>query len=103
MLDQAAPIYAAAQVGFALVLALPALVIRPLRRPVKLAGLTALFTFALIFALVFTFDLTSPTGTPPLGVVLYVGGLSALIWKTVFFVLAYVPLAMLALLRARSV
>jgi hypothetical protein len=51
---------------------------------------------------VFTFDLTSPTGTPPLGVVLYVGGLSALIWATVFFVLAYVPLAMLALLRARA-
>lgn len=58
--------------------------------------------FALVFTLVLTFDLTSPTGQPPLGTMLYVGGLGGLIWATVFFVLAYVPLAMLALLRARS-
>lgn len=102
VLDQAAPLaYAAMQIAIALVLALPALFFRSLRRPLKLAAGTALFVFALVFTLVVTFDLTSPTGAPPLGTVLYVGGLGGLIWATVFFILAYVPLALLGLLRAR--
>ncbi len=101
MLDQAAPlVYAMAQIAIALVLALPALFFRSLRRPVKLAAFSALFVFALVFALVVTFDLTSPTGAPPLGTVLYVGGFSGLIWATVFFILLYVPLALLAVVRA---
>ncbi len=57
--------------------------------------------FVLVFTLVLTFDLTSPTGPPPLGTVLYVGGLGGAVWATIFFILAYVPLALLALLRAR--
>lgn len=103
MIDQAAPlVYAAAQIAIALVLALPALFFRSLRRPVKLAAFSALFVFALVFALVVTFDITSPTGPPPLGTVLYVGGLGGLIWATAFFVLTYVLLALLALFRARA-
>lgn len=88
------------QLVVALVLALPALFFPSLRRPLKLAASPALFVFALVFTLVATFDLTSPTGAPPLGTVLYVGGFSGLIWATVFFILAYVPLALLAVLRA---
>src|SRR5687768_6653730 len=103
VLDQnAALVYAATQVAVVLVLALPALFFPALRRPLRLAAITALFVFALVFTLVLTFDLTSPTGQPPLGTMLYVGGLGGLIWATVFFVLAYIPLAMLALLRARA-
>ena len=102
MLDQAAPIvYAAAQIAIALLLALPALFFRSLRRPVRLALVTALIVFVLVFTLVLTFDLTSPTGQAALGTTLYFGVLGGLIWATVFFVLAYVPLALLALLRAR--
>jgi hypothetical protein len=103
MLDQAAPfVFAAMQIAIALVLALPALFFRSLRRPLKLALISALFVFALVFTLVITFDLTSPTGPPPLGAVLYVGGLGGLVWATTFFIFAYVPLALVAFLRSRS-
>jgi hypothetical protein len=101
MLDQATPLlFAAAQVAVALVIALPAAFIRSLRRAVKLAVVSALFVFALVFTLVITFDLTSPTGPPPLGAVLYVGGLGGFVWATTFFIVTYVPLALLALLRS---
>lgn len=72
-----------------------------MRRPLKFAALTALIVLVVVFTLVITFDLTSPTGQAPLGTVLYVGGLGGLIWATVFFVLTYVPLALLGFLRAR--
>ena len=102
MLDQAAPVlFAVAQVAVALVIALPAVFIKRLRRAAKLAAVSALFVFALVFTLVITFDLTSPTGRPPLGTVLSVGALGGVVWATTFFMLAYVPLAMLALLRSR--
>jgi len=81
MLDQAAPlVYAATQIAVALVLALPAVIFRSLRRPLKLAAVTALFVFFLIFMFVLAFDLTSPTGPPPLGTVLYVGLLGGVVW-----------------------
>lgn len=100
LLDQGAPIlYAGAQLAFALVLAGPAVFVRSLRRPVKLALVTALLVFVLVLTLVLTFDLTLTTGRPSLGATLLVGGLGGVIWGTMFFVLAYVPLAMLALLR----
>jgi hypothetical protein len=102
VLDQAAPlVYAAAQITVALILALPAVFIRALRRPAKLALVTALAVLVLVFALVLTFDLASPTGRPPLGTTLFIGIVGGVIWGTVFFVLAYVPLALLALFRAR--
>jgi hypothetical protein len=102
MIGQATPlVYAATQLAVAIVLALPALVFRSLRRPVKLAALVAVLVFALVLVFVLTFDLTSPTGPPPLGAALYVGVLGGVIWATVFFILAYLPLALLALLRAR--
>ncbi len=102
IIDQAAPfVFAAMQIAIALVLASPALFLASLRRPVKLALISALLVFALVFTLVITFDLTSPTGRPPLGAVLYVGGLGGLVWATTFFIIAYVPLAFVALLRAR--
>lgn len=100
MLGQNAPLlFAATQLAAALALALPALFFKRLRRPVKLAAVAALAVFALVLAFVLTFDLTSPTGPPPLGAALYVGLLGGLIWATFFFMLAYVPLALLALLR----
>lgn len=102
-LDLAAPLlYAAAQIAAALVLALPAVWVTRLRRPVKLAAIAAAVVFIFVFAFVATFDLTSPTGAPSAGVALYVGVLGGLIWATVFFILAYVPLALLALVRART-
>lgn len=102
MLDQASPVvYAGAQIALAVVLAMPALFIRALRRPVTMAFIAALFVFALVLTLVVTFDLTSPAGPPPLTTALYVGVLGGVIWATAFFIVSYVPLALLALLRAR--
>jgi hypothetical protein len=52
VLDQTAPLlYAAAQIAVALLLALPALFFRSLRRPARLALLTAVVVFALVFTL----------------------------------------------------
>jgi quinol-cytochrome oxidoreductase complex cytochrome b subunit len=100
VLDQTAPLlYAAAQIAVALLLALPALFFRSLRRPARLALLTAVVVFALVFTLVLTFDLVSSSGRPPLGTTLYIGALSGTIWGTIFFIVAYLPLALLAMLR----
>jgi hypothetical protein len=102
VLDQAAPfVYAGAQLLVALVLAAPALFVPALRRPVKLAVATALIVLVVVFTFVLAFDRTSPTGPQPLGATLYIGLLGGFIWATVFFILAYLPLALLALARSR--
>ena len=102
VLDQAAPlVFASAQVVLALILALPALVIRSLRRPAKLAAITAAVAFVLVLGVVLASDLTSPTGSAPIGTTLFIGAVGGLIWATLFFILAYVPLALIALARAR--
>lgn len=101
-LDQLAPlVFAGAQLAVAAALAIPAYFFAALRRPLKLALLVSLMVFAMVLALVLAFDLTSPAGSRSLGAVLYVGGLGGLVWATSFFILSYVPLALLALLRAR--
>jgi len=46
-------------------------------------------------------DLTSPTGSSPIGTTLFIGVAGGVIWATFFFILAYIPLALLALVRAR--
>ena len=100
-LDQAAPVvYAAAQIAVALLLAVPAVFFPTLRRPMKLALLTAIVVFVLVFTLVIAFDLSSPTGRPPLATTLFIGAVGGVVWGTVFFVLAYIPLVCLALVRA---
>ena len=102
VLDQAAPLlFASAQVALALILALPALVMRSLRRPVKLAAITAAVVFVLVLGVALASDLTSPTGSAPIGTTLFIGVVGGLIWATFFFILAYIPLALLALVRAR--
>lgn len=102
VLDQAAPLlFAAAQIAIALVLAIPAFAFRSLRRPVKLAAITAAAVFVLVLGVVLASDLTSQTGPPPIGATLYIGVLGGIIWATFFFILAYVPLALLALVRVR--
>ena len=102
VLDQAAPLlFASAQVALVLVLALPALVIRSLRRPAKLAAITAAAVFILVLGVVLASDLTSPTGSAPIGTTLFIGVVGGVIWATFFFILAYIPLALLALVRAR--
>ena len=102
VLDQAAPLlFASAQVALALVLAMPALMIRSLRRPVKLAAIAAAAAFILVLGVVLASDLTSPTGSSPIGTTLFIGVVGGLIWATFFFILAYIPLALLALVRAR--
>ncbi|HEV8653966.1 MAG TPA: hypothetical protein VGR85_00435 [Candidatus Limnocylindria bacterium] len=93
--------YAGAQIAAAFLLALPALFFRSLRRPVKLAALTAVVVFGLVLGVVALSDLASETGPAPTGATVYVAGLGGLIWATFFFILAYVPLALLALVRAR--
>ena len=101
-LDQAAPlVYAAIQIAVALLLALPALKFRSLRRPVKLAAIAAAAAFILILGVVLASDLTSPTGSSPIGTTLFIGVVGGVIWATFFFILAYIPLALLALVRAR--
>ena len=101
-LDQVTPlVFAAAQLAVAGALALPALWYRPLRRAVKLALLVSLMVFALVLGLVLAFDLTSPVAAPSIGAVLYVGGLGGLVWATTFFIVSFLPLALIALLRAR--
>jgi hypothetical protein len=103
VLDQAAPLlFASGQVALALVLAMPALRIRTLRRPVKLAAITAAIVFVLVLSVVLASDLTSPTGSSPIGTTLFIGLVGGVIWATFFFVLAYVPLALIALVRARG-
>lgn len=102
VLDQAAPlVFASAQVAVALILALPALVIQSLRRPVRLALITAAIVFVLVLVVVLASDLTSPTGSSPIGTTLFIGVVGGLIWATLFFILAYIPLALVALVRAR--
>ena len=102
VLDQAAPLlFVSAQVALALILALPALVIRSLRRPVKLAAIAAVVVFILVLGLVVSSDLTSPIGSAPPGTTLFIGAAGGLIWAMFFFILAYIPLALLALVRAR--
>ena len=102
VLDQAAPLlFASAQVALALILALPALVIRSLRRPVRLSAITAAAVFILVLSVVVASDLTSPTGSAPIGTTLFIGAAGGLIWANFFFILAYVPLALIALVRAR--
>jgi len=102
VLDQAAPIlFASAQVALALVLAFPALAIRSLRRPVKLAAITAAAVFVIVLGVVLASDLTSLTGSAPIGTTLFIGVVGGVIWATFFFILAYIPLAALALARAR--
>jgi len=102
VLDQAAPlVFASAQVAVALILALPALVIQSLRRPVRLALITAAVVFVLVLVVVLASDLTSPTGSSPIGTTLFIGVVGGLIWATLFFILAYIPLALVALVRAR--
>jgi hypothetical protein len=101
VLDQAAPlVFASAQVALALVLAMPALMIRRLHRPVKLATITAVVVFVLVFGVVVVSDVTSPIRSAPIGTTLYIGVLGGVIWAT-FFILAYISLALLALVRAR--
>ena len=102
VLDQAAPVlFASAQVALALILTLPALVIRSLRRPVKLAAITAAVVFILVLGVVLVSDLTSPTGSAPISTTLFIGVLGGVIWATFFYILAYIPLALVALVRAR--
>ena len=102
VLDQAAPLlFASVQVALALILAMPALVIRPLRRPVRLAAITAAAVFIIVLGVVLASDLTSPTGSAPIGTTLFIGAVGGLIWATFFFILAYIPLGLLALVRAR--
>ena len=78
-----------------------ALKFRSLRRPAKLAAITAAAVFVLVLGVVLASDLTSPTGSSPIGTTLFIGVVGGLIWATFFFILAYVPLALLALARAR--
>jgi quinol-cytochrome oxidoreductase complex cytochrome b subunit len=102
VLDQAAPLlFASVQVALALILAMPALVIRSLRRPVRLAAITAAAVFIIVLGVVLASDLTSPTGSAPIGTTLFIGAVGGLIWATFFFILAYIPLGLLALVRAR--
>jgi len=101
-LDQAAPlVYAGIQIAGALLLALPALKVRSLRRPLKLAAITAAVVFVLVLGVVLMSDLTSPTGSAPTSTTLFIGVVGGVIWATFFFILAYIPLALLALVRAR--
>jgi hypothetical protein len=89
MIDQAAPlIFAAIQIAVELVLALPALFFRWLRRPVKRAAVTAAVVFVVVLAVVAVSNLTSPTGPVPMGTTLVLGVLGGVIWATLFFVLA---------------
>ena len=102
VLDQAAPLlFASVQVALALILAMPALVIRPLRRPVRLAAITAAAVFIIVLGVVLASDLTSPTRSAPVGTTLFIGAVGGLIWATFFFILAYISLALVALVRAR--
>jgi hypothetical protein len=102
VLDQTAPlVLAGAQIALAAVLALPALAVRSLRRPVKLAAITAVAVFILVLGVVVASDLTSPTGSAPIGTTLFIGVVGGVIWATFFFVVAYIPLALLAPVRAR--
>jgi hypothetical protein len=102
ILDQMPPLlFAAAQLAVAAALAIPAFFIAALRVALKLALFVSLMVFAMVLALVLAFDLTSPGGAPSVGAALYVGGLGGLVWATSFFILSYVPLALIALLRAR--
>jgi len=102
VLDQAAPLlFASVQVALALILAMPALVIRSLRRPVRFAAITAAAVFIIVLGVVLASDLTSPTGSAPIGTTLFIGAVGGLIWATFFFILAYIPLGLLALVRAR--
>lgn len=101
-LDQLAPlVFAGAQLAVAGALAIPAFFFAPLRPALKLALFVSLMVFAMVLALVLAFDLTSPGGTPSVGAALYVGGLGGLVWATSFFIVSYIPLALIALLRAR--
>jgi hypothetical protein len=101
-LDQLAPlVFAGAQLAVAAALAIPAFFIAALRLALKLALFVSLMVFAMVLALVLAYDLTSPGGAPSVGAALYVGGLGGLVWATSFFILSYVPLALIALLRAR--
>ena len=101
ILAQAAPLlFASGQVALALVLAMPALRIRTLRGPVKLAAIAAAAAFILVLGVVIASDLTSPTGSTPIGTTLFIGAVGGLIWAIFFFILAYIPLALVALVRA---
>jgi hypothetical protein len=84
-----------------MLLALPALKFRSLRRPAKLAAITAAVVFVLVLGVVLASDLTSPTGSAPISTTLFIGVVGGLIWATFFFILAYIPLALIALVRAR--
>jgi len=68
---------------------------------VKLAAITAAVVFVLVLGAVLVSDLTSPDGSAPIGTILYIGVVGGVIWATFFFILAYIPLALLALVRAR--
>ena len=93
-------VLAAIQIAVATLLALPALKVRLLRRPLKLAAITAAVVFVLVLGVVLASDLTSPTGSTPIGTTLFIGAVGGLIWAIFFFILAYIPLALVALVRA---
>ena len=84
-----------------MLLALPALKFRSLRRPAKLAAITAAVVFVLVLGVVLASDLTSPTGSAPISTTLFIGVVGGVIWATFFFILAYIPLGLLALVRAK--
>ena len=71
-----------------------------MRRPARLAAITAAVVFVLVLGIVVASDLTSRTGSPRFGTTLYIGVLGGVIWAAFFFILAYIPLALLALLRS---
>jgi hypothetical protein len=54
-----------------------------------------------VLGVVVASDLTSPTGSTPIGTTLFTGVVGGVIWATFFFILAYVPLALIAIVRAR--
>ena len=62
---------------------------------------TAAAVFIIVLGVVLASDLTSPTGSAPIGTTLFIGAVGGLIWATFFFILAYIPLALIALVRAR--
>jgi hypothetical protein len=57
----------------------------------------AAIVFVLVLGVVLASDLTSPTGSSPIGTTLFIGVVGSVIWATFFFILAYIPLALVAL------
>jgi hypothetical protein len=55
----------------------------------KLAAITAVAVFILVLGVVIASDLTSPTGSAPIGTTLFIGVVGGVIWAIFFFILAY--------------